>query len=88
MPGLSRSQASVRCRGSVILLRECTECAKLSRIQAMTGTAMSATIEQLVGASPYAGWDVVRALLCDVSEATIWERSGLWIASDAPGAPG
>ena len=50
----------------------------------MTGTAMSANMEQSVEASPHAGWDVVRALLCDVSEATDWERSALWIPSDAP----
>lgn len=50
----------------------------------MTGTAMSANMEQLMGASPHAGWDVVRALLCDVSEATIRERSGLWTPMDAP----
>ena len=67
----------------------------------MTGTAMSANVEQLVETSPHAAWAGVRALLeyfCDVSDATIWERSGLWIAwgggraflrgaetSDAPG---
>lgn len=54
----------------------------------MTGTAMSANVEQLVRASPIAGWHVVRALtgyFCDVSGATIEEWKPVNASLDSTG---